>query len=171
MTTTVQRHQLPADLRGTVPWASAMSRTDGDCPLLGQEHDLHWFPHPDGGSQHCIGWHAMTRDITRTTARFHPRYLRGRQSNLIHRSTHEGDITWFPDDFHEYGPCRVVFWEVRTVCGPWLRNPQLLDGEGVRAAAPHDTPTSTQGGKYVEITLCRKCFPGTDGARPFEVAS
>jgi hypothetical protein len=52
-----------------------------ECPLMGQEHGRHWFPlRTRSGSQHCIGWHAMRRDITRTPARFHKDYLRGKGS-------------------------------------------------------------------------------------------
>jgi hypothetical protein len=134
------------------------------CPLLGTDHDRHWFPlEHRSGSQHCVGWHAMTREIVRVRARFHPPYLRGRNSNLIHRSTHEGEVTWFPERFHQPGPHRLASWEVRPRCTPgaaWLRSPEVLTAEGVRAAVPY-VPNHEI--KHKEITLCLKCFP-TGGA-------
>jgi len=138
-------------------------RPQEDCPLDGREHDRHWFDRADGdGQQHCLGWHEITRDITYTSARFHPGYLRGRSSNIIHRSTHEGSVTWFPRGFHTYGQAEPVMWEVKPCCTPgaaYLRNPSALTAEGVRAAEPYETTPSA---KHKQITLCKRCFPGTD---------
>lgn len=151
-----------ADLK--MPWAGAQSReaaTDRDeCPLIGTDHDSHWFP-VENGKQHCIGWHAMTRDLTRTRARLHAPYLRGRNSNLIHRSRHEGWLTWFPRPFHGPGQAEITFWDVGVACsGLALRNPELLDASGVRAARPHPKVKYADG-----VRLCPKCFPG-GGALP-----
>lgn len=140
-----------------MPWATAQAREDGNCPLIGQEHNPHWFPVEPSGKQHCIGWHAMTRDLTHTRARFHPPYLRGRNSNLIHRSGRQGWLTWFPRPFHGPGQAEIVFWKVRVACmGLALRNPDLLDAAGVRAARPYPRV------KYSDaVRLCPGCFPGT----------
>lgn len=128
------------------------------CPDMGTEHNIHWFPlQTRAGKQHCLGWHAITREISYTRARFHSNYLRGTSSNLIHRSTHEGSLTWFPP-FHAYGPAGIVFWYVKPVCPlAALKNPSLLDVDGVRSAEAYTAPTVST--KYKEITLCTRCFP------------
>ena len=41
-----------ADLK--LPWAHAQAREEGDCPLIGTDHNSHWFP-VENGKQHCIG--------------------------------------------------------------------------------------------------------------------
>jgi hypothetical protein len=139
------------------------------CPLLGQEHGIHWYGYEGAdvkpGSQwHCLGWHAITREITRTAARFHGDYLRGTASNVVHRSTHEGEVVWFPDHFHEEGGVHVSSWSVKPVCyTPPIQRAQTLTAEQVKVARPLRTPSATQGGKYPRVTLCRRCFPGTDG--------
>jgi hypothetical protein len=147
-----------------MPWAPAQSRepdperTGDECPLIGTDHGTHWFP-VENGRQHCIGWHAMTRDLTHTRARFHARYLRGRNSNIVHRSRHEGWITWFPRPFHGPGQAEVVFWDVGVACkGLALRNPELLDADGVRAAEPYPKVKYADG-----VRLCPDCFPGGVG--------
>jgi hypothetical protein len=133
------------------------------CPDLGTEHDAHWFPcQRASGEQHCLGWHAVNRGLLTVRARFHAPYVRGRQSNLVHRATGEGEVTWFPERFHQYGPSYPARWRVGVACPlPWLVEPTLLDAAGVRAAEPYDAPTSR---KYKEVTLCPRCFPGSEGA-------
>ncbi len=131
------------------------------CPLIGQDHGRHYFPHVKGGSMHCIGWHAINRDIVRNRARFHSDYLRGKKSNLIHRSTHEGEITWFPEDAYQYGgEWKLTFWKVKPVCSlPELVNPDLLDAQGVEQAEDYEVHHSV---RHKVVTLCQKCFPGAD---------
>jgi hypothetical protein len=133
------------------------------CPLIGREHGIHWIHLPGGGQQHCLGWHAMTRDITQTTARFPAPYLRGRSSDLVHRSTHEGVLTWFPRNFHTEGQAEVAFWEVKPVCPlPALKNPDLLAADDVWAAEPRDTAFAVRWGYLLReggVHLCSRCFP------------
>lgn len=135
------------------------------CPQAGTEHYIHRYPDPDdpSSSWHCLGWHALTRRSTDTEARFHADYLRGANSNVIHRSSHTGWVTWWPHRHHEEGQATPDWWHVKPTCyTPALKQPTLLDAAGVRAAEPYDRPSSTQGGRYTEVTLCSRCFPGGD---------
>lgn len=140
-----------------VPNGSALSRTEGDCPFIGYEHGSHWFPVEPSGKEYCIGWHEMTRKPVETRARFPLPYVRGAQSNLVHRSAHTGLVVWFPINFHQYGPSEPVFWEVLVVCANLrLKNPSLLSYEDVLEAIPYTAPATAS--KYPEVTLCAGCF-------------
>lgn len=135
--------------------ARPVALANEDCPIgNGVEHHRHWFKSPRGGKGHCLGWHALHRDVIEMTARFPRPYLRGTQSNMIHRSAHTGTVTWYPEDFFKEGPSRIIFWKVQVACsGLHLKNPIMLDKDGARAEIF----------KYVEkgepVTLCSKCFP------------
>lgn len=138
------------------------------CPLMGTEHGIHWYGYEGAdvkpGSQwRCLGWHALTRGVTRTSARFHGDYLRGPASNVIHRSTHEGEIVWHPGRPHQEGGAYFLTWTVRPTCyTPPLTRPETLTAAQVRAARPRDTATLAD----QPVRLCRRCFPGTDGDDP-----
>lgn len=136
---------------------------DRSCEFFGQEHNSHWLPLDDDGNRFkCFGWHAINRGVVRTEARFHAPYLRGAQSNLIHRSAHVGDIDWM-GPAHSYGYPEYVWYRVNTTCPlSSLKNPELLDAAGVRSAKPYSGITCTAYGKYSEITLCGRCFPTGD---------
>lgn len=133
---------------------------DPDCPLHGTDHYQHWYPTPDvdpalKSRTRCNGYHSLVREITTVKARFHKPYLRGRNSNLIHRSAHTGQIVWFPWQFYEYGPSYPAFWEVDTCCSQgMLKNPEMLTFDEVREARPFIKPHL----KYKEIMLCGQCF-------------
>lgn len=130
------------------------------CPDEGTEHNSHWYPSKQGGQRHCNGWHSINRSITYTRARFHAPYLRGRASNLIHRSTHVGEVVWFPRGYHKFGQAEPAKYWVGTMCPIQnLNEPSLLDAADVRASEPYKAPTSSM--KYKEVTLCARCFPGT----------
>jgi hypothetical protein len=132
------------------------------CPLYGTEHDSHWIRSEDLFGPHrkrCFGWHAMAaRDITKTQARFHAPYLRGTQSNLIHRSTHEGYLVWFPEQWYAYGPARIAMWYIKPVCSlPAIKNAFSLTTDEVRKQEIYDAVWVTR--VHPVITLCGKCFP------------
>lgn len=47
----------------------------------------------------------------------------------------------------------------RTMCPiQMLKKPKLLDVEGVRQQEPYDI----KGTKYADVTLCQRCFPGSN---------
>lgn len=107
----------------------------------------------------CFGWHAMkAREFVYTDARFHAPYLRGTQSNLIHRSTHEGWLVWSPENWYAYGQALPMQWRVKPVCSlPPIKNPHLLDKEGV---LKQELVTFTWVLKvHPVLMLCGKCFP------------
>lgn len=132
------------------------------CPLLGTEHNAHWFPlKNENGSRRCLGWHALTRKSFETRARFPKPFLRGATSNLIHRSTHEGRIVWFPENWHAPGPSYISSWTVGRACTTGaapLKNPITLTAEEVKTAESVEVPYANP---HTRITLCSKCFPGT----------
>jgi len=137
---------------------------DPGCPAgPGVEHGAHWYgpaePDEHHTRWHCLGWHAVNREIREVPARFHLPYVRGRQSNLVHRSTGEGTVTWFPGGFHDGRMAYAALWQVKPVCPlPALKNPATLDADGVRSAEPRDLPSGTSQ-KYAAVTLCARCFP------------
>jgi hypothetical protein len=133
------------------------------CPLVRtrQEHDKHYFPlrSEPGSSKHCLGWHRMTRRSTKVRARFHAPFVRASKSNLLHRSTHVGWVTWMPEDLHQLGQARVWDWWVGRACTRYaspLKRPDLLTVEEARAARPHVGP----GIRHDRLVLCPECFPG-----------
>jgi hypothetical protein len=139
------------------------------CPYAGQEHDSHWYPDgwPNNSQSRCHGWHALTREYVDVRVRVNRGYARGRSSNLIHRTTGEGGGTWYPAPGHlhvEGGEHRWgSFWAGVRCTVYTLKGPTLLDAAGVRQAQPYDTPTATAYGKYEDVTLCPRCFPGSEG--------
>jgi hypothetical protein len=137
------------------------------CPIgEGVEHDSHWYADgwPNNSQSRCLGWHAMTREPVKVRVRVNLGYARGRQSNLIHRTTGEGTGLWWPERWHEPSPHRAGSFEAGVRCTVYvLKGPTLLDAAGVRAATPYDTPTATAYGKYEDVTLCPRCFPGSEG--------
>lgn len=155
---------------------------DKDCPLYGTEHNSHWIENKDVWGKkwtRCFGWHSMeARNGLDCDARFHAPYLRGVNSNLIHRSTHRGWVSWWPDgSLFEYGPSHIGWYGVKTVCSlPALRNPTLLDAEGVGSAKPYPPPKKVPDYRkqkvYKEIHLCGKCFPINEArtSHPLHVA-
>lgn len=130
-----------------------------ECELEGTEHDRHYLVDDSGTRWPCWGWHSINREISFTRrARFHAPYIRGRSSNLIHRSTHEGTITWWTSGVrHSWGMASADWWHVKAVCPVTLKQPSLLDAQGVEEAEPYEQPSSTRA--HTEITLCQKCFP------------
>jgi hypothetical protein len=162
--------------RGPKPEPEEPLWTKEICPQVRrhEEHYPHYFPlrSEPGSSKHCRGWHAMTREPVRVRARFHDGYVRGAKSNVIHRSTHVGWLTWYAEDWHAEGPSYPAHWTIGRACTPGaapLHNAVPLDAAGVRAAEPVPVSPSVQ---PKEITLCRQCFPGTGGevirSSPFE---
>lgn len=156
--------QMPRQRRRSVQVAEP-EYVEEKCPDRGTEHNSHWFPlKMRNGRQHCNGWHALTRDLVTKKARFHADYLRGRNSNIIHRSTHEGQVTFFPLNFHTTSGSYCAMHEVRPKCTPgaaWLRSPSLLTTQDVKEAEPYEVHSSNPNKK---IKLCTKCFPGGDGS-------
>jgi hypothetical protein len=133
------------------------------CPYEGTEHSIHWYE--DGRSNnsqtHCAGWHAINRRLTERRVRFHRDYVRGANSNVIHRCTHEGFITWFPP-FHSWGMARASIWTVGRGCTPNafpLKRATTLTAAEVREQEPYD------GAPGDAVRLCRQCFPGTNDER------
>jgi hypothetical protein len=133
------------------------------CPQVRQrvEHGRHYFPlrSEPGSSKHCLGWHRMTRGFTRTRARFHKPFVRGAKSNLLHRSTHVGQIEWWPEDLHQPGQARPGHWWVGRACTAHaapLKDPETLTVEEARAALPVVGP----GIRHDALVLCPACFPG-----------
>ena len=123
-----------------------------ECPLFGTEHNSHWFL--DGlpnSKTHCFGWHAITREGVYVKARFHARYIRGRNSALIHRSKHDGDILFYPEDSHDASsPWYVAAYRVGRRCTRYaapLKNPDLLTVQEVKAISE------------ARSLLCNRCFP------------
>lgn len=123
------------------------------------EHNAHSYQLEDGSRVHCNGWHKVNRRPFLTLrARFNTPYMRGVQSNLIHRCGRYGEVTW-QVPAHRYGPGFIVSWRVRPVCPMQLMcSPILLDAKGVREQKPFDL----KGTRHPKITLCSRCFPGTD---------
>jgi hypothetical protein len=112
------------------------------CPrVCVEDHPGHWMQTDTEVLTYCPGWYALTRQPVKTPAYFHAQYLRAVSSDIIHKGGGQGNLIWYPLNFHASSSHQVLQWEVRTRCRRLLQSPALLDSAN---------PSS-------EIRLCSRC--------------